>query len=92
MPLVKGDEVLVMRGSFKKKKAKISSVSLSRCKVFLEGLQRTKRDGTKVAIPFHPSNLQIQTIVLEDKKRIKKLQLKDKITGGKATSTQKDKN
>ncbi|MEK6892974.1 MAG: 50S ribosomal protein L24 [Nanoarchaeota archaeon] len=69
LPLRKGDEVLVMRGSFKKKKAKISSADLKSSIVFLEGLQRQKKDGTKVNVPFHPSNLQIQSLNLDDKKR-----------------------
>jgi large subunit ribosomal protein L24 len=68
-PLRKGDEVLVMRGSFKKKKAKISIVQLRNSIVFLEGLQRQKKDGTKVNVPFHPSNLQIQSLNLDDKQR-----------------------
>ncbi len=68
-PLRKGDEVLVMRGSFKKKKAKVSIVNLKSSIIFLEGLQRQKKDGTKVNVPFHPSNLQIQSLSLDDKKR-----------------------
>src|SRR3989344_5413339 len=44
----KGDEVLVMRGSFKKKKAKVSAVDIKRTRAALEGITRTKRDGSKV--------------------------------------------
>ena len=73
LPLRKGDEVLVMRGSFKKKKAKIEKIDLKRTRVSLENINRTKKDGTKVAVWFHPSALQIQTLNLEDKERIKKL-------------------
>ncbi|MEK6844319.1 MAG: 50S ribosomal protein L24 [Nanoarchaeota archaeon] len=72
LPLRKGDEVLVMRGNFKRKKAKINSVDLKSSMVTLENIQRTKKDGTKVNVYFHPSKLQIQTLDLEDKKRIKK--------------------
>ena len=73
LPLRKGDEVLVMRGSFKKKKAKIEKIDLKRTRVSLENINRTKKDGTKVAVWFHPSALQIQTLNLDDKERIKKL-------------------
>lgn len=59
-----------MRGSFKKKKAKISSVDLKKTRVSLEGIQRAKKDGTKINVYFHPSVLQIQSLNLEDKKRI----------------------
>ena len=76
LPLRKGDEVLVMRGSFKKKKAKVVSLSLKLSKVALEGLQRKKKDGTKVNVYFHPSALQIQSLALEDKERMAALQRK----------------
>ena len=74
LPLRKGDEVLVMRGQFKKKKAKVVSLDLANTKVMLEGMQHTKRDGTKVAVPLHPRALQIHVLVLEDKERIAALE------------------
>ena len=70
LPIRKDDEVLVMRGSFKKKKAKVISVEVKRNRVALENLQRTKKDGTKIQVYFNPSSLQIQTIGSSDKKRI----------------------
>ncbi len=76
LPLRTGDEVLVMRGNFAKKKAKVLSVDVKRERVILEGLNRQKKDGTKISVFFNPSNLQIQTLNLEDKKRAKKLNLK----------------
>jgi len=75
-PVRKGDEVLVMRGSFKKKKAKVASVEITRSRVSLEKIQRTKKDGTKVNVWFPTSNLQIQTLHLEDKRRIQTLNRK----------------
>lgn len=76
LPLRKGDEVLIMRGSFRKKKAKVSSVNLKRTLVVLEGIQRAKKDGSKVNIPFHPSVLQIISMNLDDKKRLDSLNRK----------------
>jgi len=70
IPVRKGDEVLVMRGSFKKKKAKVATIELKRTRVALENVQRTKKDGTKVNVWFTPSALQVQTLSLDDKKRI----------------------
>jgi large subunit ribosomal protein L24 len=70
LPVRKGDEVLVMRGAFKKKKAKIATVDVKRTRVSLESIQRTKKDGTKVNVWFAPSSLQIQTPTLDDKKRL----------------------
>jgi large subunit ribosomal protein L24 len=70
LPLRTGDEVLVMRGSFAKKKAKVTSVNSKNLKIYLESLQRQKKDGTKVNVPFHASTLQIQTLNLDDKERL----------------------
>jgi large subunit ribosomal protein L24 len=74
LPVRKGDEVLVMRGSFKKKKAKVTSVNVKSEKVYLEGMQRTKKEGTKVPVPFHASVLQIISLNLDDKERSSSLQ------------------
>ena len=70
IPLRKGDEVLVMRGSFKKKKAKVTVVDLKRTRIALENLQRSKKDGTKINVWFSPSSLLIQDLNLDDRKRI----------------------
>jgi large subunit ribosomal protein L24 len=69
-PLRKGDEVLVMRGSFRKKKGKINSVDLKRLRVAIEGINRTKRDGSKSSVYFSPSALQIHSLNLDDKERL----------------------
>ncbi|MEK6855214.1 MAG: 50S ribosomal protein L24 [Nanoarchaeota archaeon] len=78
LPLRKGDEVIVMRGAFKKRKEKVSSIDLKRLRVNLENLQRSKKDGTKVNVHFSPSVLQIQSLNLEDKERIQALNRKQK--------------
>ena len=70
LPLRKGDDVLVMRGSFQGKKAKVASVRLNDARVSLEGIQRSKRDGTKVNVYLQPSILQIISLSLDDKYRI----------------------
>ena len=68
-PLRKGDTVKIMIGSFKKQKGKVAKVNRYNMKVYIEGIQRQKKDGTKVNIPLDPSNLQIMELA-EDKKRI----------------------
>jgi large subunit ribosomal protein L24 len=87
LPLRKGDEVLVMRGIFKKKKAKVTIVDLKNSLVVLENLQTTKKDGSKVNVYFKPSNLQIQELDLGDKERLASLQRK---SSSKATKEVKD--
>jgi len=70
LPLRKGDEVLVMRGSFKKKRAKVVSVNLKNSHIELENINRSKKDGTKIAVKFSPSVLQIQVLDIEDIRRL----------------------
>ena len=73
IPLRKNDVVKIMRGKFKKKTGKIITVNLKKQWVYIEGIQKSKKDGSKVNIPFNASNLQIQELNLEDKKRMKKI-------------------
>ncbi len=86
-PLRKGDEVLIMRGSFKKKSAKVSKVDLKRTRVVLEGITRTKKDGSKINVYFHPSVLQIQSLEAGDKERLSALNRK---SGNSKPSTQEN--
>lgn len=69
MTLRKGDTVKVMRGKFKKKEGKVTSVSPGTFNVQVEGIQRKKQDGSKVSVKLQPSNLQIILLNLEDTKR-----------------------
>ncbi len=98
IPIRKGDEVLVMRGNFRKKKGKITSVDLRNALVTLEGIQRTKKDGSKVNVYFRPSALQIQTLILEDGKRNKNIDstkasktISQQVKSKTSEKTQKDK-
>jgi len=68
----KGDTVKVMRGKMSKKQGKVADVDLRRMKVSIEGLQAGKKDGSKVNVWFHPSNLKIMILDLEDGKRMKR--------------------
>jgi len=70
LPLRKGDEVVVMRGNFKKKSGKVSKIDLSESKVYIEGIKRKKVSGQEVEVAFDPSNLLIKKIT-EDKGRFK---------------------
>jgi large subunit ribosomal protein L24 len=69
VPVRKGDEALIMRGSSAKKKGKILTIDMKKGRVTLDGLNRNKGDGTKVDIYFNPSNL--QSLDLGDSKRLK---------------------
>lgn len=78
----KGDKVKILRGKHKGATGKVIKVEIKKMKVYIEGLQRTKMDGSKVDIPMRASNLQIIELNLEDKKRMK---------GKKIETTKKDK-
>lgn len=67
----KQDTIKIMRGEFKKKTGKVASVDLKRTRIVIEGIQRKKKDGTKVNVYFNPSNMQILEIK-EDKYRLAK--------------------
>ena len=68
-PTRKGDIVRVMMGEFKGKYGKVEKVILKKMKLMIEGIYRTKKDGTKISVKFDPSNLQMKELDLNDKKR-----------------------
>lgn len=65
----KDDKVKVMRGQFKGIIGKIDRVDLKRSRVYVRGVEVTKKDGTKAFYPIHPSNLMILELNLGDKRR-----------------------
>lgn len=69
--LKKGDKVKVMVGQFKKHEGKVEKVDLKRLKIYIEGVEVVKKDGTKTTYPFEPSNLMITELSLDDKMRRK---------------------
>lgn len=74
--LRKGDKVRIMTGKFKKHEGKIESVDFRKTRIFVNGIEITKRDGTKKLIALHPSNLMITELSLDDKFRQKILERK----------------
>lgn len=73
VPVRSGDVVEIMAGQFKGTSGKVTKVSLSRTKVFVEGAAVKRRDGSDSLYPIHPSNLRITKLDLSDKKRADKL-------------------
>ena len=70
IPVKKGDTIKVMRGKFKGKEGKVTLVIVKTTKLYMEGVQATKRDGSKVNVKLQPSNLQITELNMEGKNRI----------------------
>jgi len=79
---------LPLRGQYKKKEGKVERVDLKRQRIFVSGLEYFKKDGTKIPVPFHPTNLMILELDLNDKKRKEKIETKQ--TSSSSTSKKKE--
>lgn len=69
----KGDVVKIMRGKYKKKQGRVIEVKIKQGKIYVEGIQIKKTDGSKVNVPVRASNLQIIELNTDDKMRMKNL-------------------
>ena len=75
----KGDTVKVLKGKFKNKTGKVNQINIKMVKVYVDGIQTKKQDGSKVNVKLHPSNLQITQANTDDGKRGLKSQEKKKV-------------
>jgi large subunit ribosomal protein L24 len=76
-PVRKGDKVKITHGKFKSVIGEIERVDSRRYRVFVKGAEIKKKEGApKVFRGIHPSKLQIVSLNLEDKKRVKALERK----------------
>ena len=71
LPVRTGDVVRVMRGDFAGHEGKVVKVNLKHARIFIEGVQIKKADGTPVYYPIHPSKVMIVKLDLSDKYRLK---------------------
>ena len=78
LPVKKDDKVKILRGKYNGKTGKILNVKLKISKVVVEGIQVTKRDGSKANVKLEPSNLQIIEMAERKKKSEKKEESKKK--------------
>jgi large subunit ribosomal protein L24 len=67
----KNDEVKAMRGRFAGKQGKVLLVDVKNTRIQIDGINRTKKDGEKVPVWFHPSKVKIIKLDESDKKRFK---------------------
>lgn len=72
----KGDTVKIIKGKFKGKQGKVLEVFVKRQKIYIEGIQVKKQDGSKANYPLRPANLKIIELKLDDKTRIKQKEIK----------------
>lgn len=73
-PLRKGDTVKITKGDFKGKEGKIERLDLKNSKIYVAGIEVTKREGTKSFPSIDSANVIIMQLVLEDKKRLLSMQ------------------
>lgn len=74
--LRKGDKVKILRGQFRKHEGKVERVDAKKLRIFVNGVEMPKRDGTKKLLPLNPSNLMITELNMDDKLRQKTLERK----------------
>jgi large subunit ribosomal protein L24 len=84
----KGDTVKVMRGQFVKKEGKVERVDLKNGKVYVYGIELIKKDGSKLPVAIHPSNLLLVVAEMTDAKRRGKV---EKDSGKKEKSVKSEK-
>ncbi|MBL7206571.1 MAG: 50S ribosomal protein L24 [Candidatus Aenigmarchaeota archaeon] len=80
LPLRKGDDVEVMRGSDKGLKGSVDRIDLKKAKVYIDSIKVKKVDGSEVHRPIDPSNLRIVDIKTDDKMRLKVLKRKENVS------------
>ncbi len=65
----KGDKVKVMRGQFRGKTGTVDRVNSKYMRVYITGVEFTKKDGSKALYPLHSSNILITDLEGKDKRR-----------------------
>jgi large subunit ribosomal protein L24 len=70
----KGDDVKILRGDFKGKTGKVTKVALKDMLIYVDGMKRKKTTGEDVEVAFHPSNIMITNLSMDDARRKKIIQ------------------
>ena len=91
VPLRKGDLIKILKGKFKGKTGKVIEIRTKNSKIYVEGIQIKKKDGSKANVKLNSSNLQIITLNDEDKKRNMSLQKGKKLEEKKVEKIKKQK-
>ena len=76
--LKKGDKVMILRGKSRKHTGSVERIDLKRTRVYVSGMDITKKEGTKVFYPINPSNLIITEVSMDDKSRQKIIERRTK--------------
>ena len=66
LPIVKGDSVMILRGQYKGIEGEVIQVVTKKNRIYVQGAEREKADGSTVMYPIHPSNVEIALLNLKD--------------------------
>ena len=91
LPVIKGDKVKIVRGSFAGKEVLVEEVYRKENKLILEKVRTTRRDGSETPVKVDPSNVIIVSLNLEDKRRIKTSKASNSSAGKEKTTPVKNK-
>ena len=67
--VIVGDKIKILRGDNKGKTGKVEKVDVKTTKIYVTGIDVTKRDGSKANKALNPSNIMITELSIKDKKR-----------------------
>jgi large subunit ribosomal protein L24 len=70
LPVRKNDIVKIVRGEFKGKEGKITSVAVEEHKIYVEKIVRKKSNGEEFEVAIDPSNTILVDLDKTDKKRL----------------------
>ena len=77
IPVRKGDSVKILRGTYKGREGKVTTVYRRRRCIYIEKVVKEKENGQQAQLPVHPSNCVITALKL-DKCRKATLERKDR--------------
>lgn len=76
MPVVANDTVNITKGDRKLAEGKVLRVDIKDRKIYIEGVTRTRQDGSTVQIPIRTENVMITRLHLDDEWRRNMLERK----------------
>jgi ribosomal protein uL24 len=76
MPVVQDDTVSITKGDRKLSEGRVLRVDVKDCRIYIEGVTRTRMDGSTVQIPIKPENVMITRLNLNDQWRRRILERK----------------
>jgi large subunit ribosomal protein L24 len=69
MPLRRDDTVTITKGDRKLTEGRVLRVDSKRNRLYVEGVTRTRMDGSTTQIPIRPENVMITRLTLDDARR-----------------------